>query len=135
MSNLLMNKDQILRSNDKKAELIRFIAVGGFATVLQYGMYIVFLMAVGTTAVVSTLISLCDKFHCEFLSFKLFHVQEQSECEEGSCIHPESSYKYGHADRIGCHIQRCRRSHTGVVAGIGNMRAREFHPCKICVYR
>ena len=32
MSNLLMNKDQILRSNDKKAELIRFIAVGGFAT-------------------------------------------------------------------------------------------------------
>lgn len=135
MSNLLMNKDQILRSNDKKAEPDTFYCSRRFCDSASiWDVHSVSHGCRNNSRCFHT-DQLCDKFHCEFLSFKLFHVQEQSECEEGSCIHPESSYKYGHADRIGCHIQRCRRSDTGVVAGIGNMRAREFHPCKICVYR
>lgn len=83
MSNLLMNKDQILRSNDKKAELIRFIAVGGFATVLQYGMYIVFLMAVGTTAVVSTLISYAISFIANFFISSYFTFRSNPNAKKG----------------------------------------------------
>ena len=83
MSNLLMNKDQILRSNDKKAELIRFIAVGGFATVLQYGMYIVFLMAVGTTAVVSTLISYAISFIANFFLSSYFTFRSNPNAKKG----------------------------------------------------
>ncbi len=83
MSNLLMNKDQILRSNDKKAELIRFIAVGGFATVLQYGMYIVFLMAVGTTPVVSTLISYAISFIANFFLSSYFTFRSNPNAKKG----------------------------------------------------
>ena len=37
-----MKGENLLKSHDKRAEAIRFVFVGGFATVLQYGMYVVF---------------------------------------------------------------------------------------------
>lgn len=55
--------------------MIRFALVGGFCTVLQYGMYVVFLHAVGVTAVVSTIISYGISFVANFFlsSFFTFH--------------------------------------------------------------
>lgn len=48
---------------------------GGFCTLLQYGMYVVFLEAVGVTPVVSTIISYGISFIANFLlsSFFTFH--------------------------------------------------------------
>ncbi len=64
----------------KKGELIRFVLVGGFCACLQYGMYVVFLRAVGVTAVVATLISYGISFVVNFFlsSFFTFHSQPNS---------------------------------------------------------
>lgn len=76
-------RKQILKSNDKRAEAIRFIAVGGFATVLQYGMYVVFLKAVGTTAVVSTLISYAISFVANFFLSSYFTFRSNPNAKKG----------------------------------------------------
>lgn len=62
-------------SPDRRAEIIRFGLVGGFCTLLQYVIYVVFLHFVGTTAVVSTIISYAISFVANFLlsSFFTFH--------------------------------------------------------------
>ena len=67
-----MQKDKILKSHDKRAEAIRFMFVGGFSTLLQYGLYVVFVRAVGTTAVVSTLISYAISFIANFFLSSYF---------------------------------------------------------------
>lgn len=56
--------------------MIRFCLVGGFATALQYGIYIVFVSAVGVPAVPSTLISYAISFVFNFLlsTFFTFHT-------------------------------------------------------------
>lgn len=62
-------------SPDRRAEVLRFGLVGAFCTVLQYTIYVVFLKFVGTTAVVSTIISYAISFVANFLlsSFFTFH--------------------------------------------------------------
>lgn len=70
-----MSLRSFISSNDRKAEVIRFGLVGGLCTVLQYGIYVVFVHCVGTPAVVSTLISYAISFIANFLlsSFFTFH--------------------------------------------------------------
>lgn len=66
---------RLLKGTDRRSEVIRFGLVGGFCTVLQYGMYVVFLHAVGVQAVVCTIISYAISFVANFLlsSFFTFH--------------------------------------------------------------
>lgn len=78
-----MNSSKILKSSDKRAEAIRFVAVGGFATVLQYGMYVVFVHAVGTTAVVSTLISYAISFVANFFLSSYFTFRSNPNAKKG----------------------------------------------------
>jgi len=70
-----MDIRSFLKYDGRKAEVIRFALVGGFCTLLQYGMYVVFLHAVGVPAVVSTMISYAISFVANFLlsSFFTFH--------------------------------------------------------------
>lgn len=70
-----MDIKSFLKDDGRKAEVIRFALVGGFCTLLQYGMYVVFLHAVGVPAVVSTMISYAISFVANFLlsSFFTFH--------------------------------------------------------------
>ena len=70
-----MDIRSFLKDDGRKAEVIRFALVGGFCTLLQYGMYVVFLHAVGVPAVVSTMISYAISFVANFLlsSFFTFH--------------------------------------------------------------
>ncbi len=70
-----MDIRSFLKDDGRKAEVIRFAVVGGFCTLLQYGMYVVFLHAVGVPAVVSTMISYAISFVANFLlsSFFTFH--------------------------------------------------------------
>lgn len=70
-----MSLKNFLHSDSRKAEIVRFALVGGFCTVLQYGIYVVFVDAVGVKAVVSTMISYAISFIANFLlsSFFTFH--------------------------------------------------------------
>lgn len=66
---------EFTQSPDRRAEILRFGLVGGLCTLLQYAIYVVFLHFVGTTAVVSTIISYAISFVANFLlsSFFTFH--------------------------------------------------------------
>lgn len=83
MKKIHVDKEKLLKSSDKSAEAIRFIAVGGFATVLQYGMYVVFVDAVGTTAVVSTLISYGISFIANFFLSSYFTFRSNPNAKKG----------------------------------------------------
>lgn len=65
----------LIKDGGKKGEMLRFALVGGFCTVLQYGVYVVFVDAVKVPAVVSTMISYAISFIANFLlsSFFTFH--------------------------------------------------------------
>lgn len=65
-----------ITGNSRRSEMIRFCLVGGVATALQYGIYIVFVSAVGVPAVPSTLISYAISFVFNFLlsTFFTFHT-------------------------------------------------------------
>lgn len=78
-----MDKKKILTSTDKRSEAIRFIAVGGFATVLQYGIYVVFVNAVGVPPVVSTLISYAISFIANFFLSSYFTFRSNPNAKNG----------------------------------------------------
>lgn len=67
---------ELVKGTGRISEIIRFGLVGGLATVIQYVLYIVFVEAVGTTAVVSTIISYAISFIANFFlsSYFTFHA-------------------------------------------------------------
>ncbi len=74
-----MNLKQLINGQGRFSEIMRFAMVGGFATVLQYGIYVVFVHAVfnGGKAVVATLISYAISFVANFFlsSYFTFHTR------------------------------------------------------------
>ena len=70
-----MDLKSLINSDSRNSEVIRFAFVGGFCTLLQYGIYVVFVNALGVTPVVSTIISYAISFVANFLfsSFFTFH--------------------------------------------------------------
>ncbi len=72
-----------LKSGGRFAELFRFAMVGGFATVLQYGLYVVFVNAVKVPAVVSTIISYAISFVANFFLSSYFTFRSQPNSLKG----------------------------------------------------
>lgn len=72
-----MNLRSLITGKSRISELIRFCLVGGFATVLQYGIYVVFVNAVHVPAVPSTMISYAISFIFNYIlsSYFTFHKQ------------------------------------------------------------
>lgn len=70
-----MNIRQLINSDSRRSEFLRFAITGGFCTLLQYGIYVVFVEAVKVPAVVSTMISYAISFIANFFlsSFFTFH--------------------------------------------------------------
>lgn len=70
-----MNIKKLINGDSRLSEIIRFGLVGGFATVLQYGIYVVFVHAVGVKAVPSTMISYGISFVFNYVlsSYFTFH--------------------------------------------------------------
>lgn len=72
----MINKLKILITGDSRlSEIVRFGIVGGIATVLQYGCYVVFVNAAHVPAVPSTMISYAISFIANFFlsSYFTFH--------------------------------------------------------------
>lgn len=75
--------NSVLRSDSNRAQMLRFVLVGGFCTVLQYGVYVVFVNAVHVTAVVSTLISYGISFIVNFILSSLFTFHSKANAKKG----------------------------------------------------
>lgn len=75
--------NKIVNSSSKRAELLRFLMVGGFATVLQYGIYVVFVHAVKVPPVVSTMISYAISFIANFFLSSYFTFHSDPNAKKG----------------------------------------------------
>ncbi len=75
-----------LNSRSKRAEILRFGMVGGLCTVLQYGLYVVFVHVVGVTAVVSAMISYAISFVVNFFLSSLFTFKSKANARRGAAF-------------------------------------------------
>lgn len=78
-----MNIKELFKDGGKRGEVVRFALVGGFCTLLQYGVYVVFVHAVGVPAVVSTLISYSISFIANFILSSLFTFHSHANAKKG----------------------------------------------------
>lgn len=78
-----MNPKKLINGKSRLSEIIRFGMVGGFATLLQYGLYVVFADAVGLTAVVATIVSYAISFVFNFLLSNLFTFHTRPNARKG----------------------------------------------------
>lgn len=78
-----MNLKKLLRSDSRFAEIVRFALVGGFATVFQYILFLVFVHAVKVPAVVSTMISYAISFVANFFLSSYFTFHKKPSANNG----------------------------------------------------
>lgn len=74
---------KLVKSDTKRAEMIRFVIVGGIATALQFGIYVVFVNAVHVKAVVSTMISYAISFVANFFLSSYFTFKSDPNAKKG----------------------------------------------------
>lgn len=74
---------EYMKSRSKKAEVLRFAMVGGLCTVLQYGLYVVFVHAVKVPPVVSTIISYAISFVANFFLSSFFTFKSDPNAKKG----------------------------------------------------
>lgn len=78
-----MNIKSLINGNGRLSEIIRFGIVGGLATVIQYGIYVIFVDAVKVPAVVSTIISYAISFIFNFFLSNYFTFQTKPNALKG----------------------------------------------------
>ena len=72
---MIKTTKKFINGNSRLSEILRFCMVGGLATAIQYGIYVVFVDAVHVKAVPSTLISYAISFVFNYIlsSYFTFH--------------------------------------------------------------
>lgn len=78
-----MNLKKYITGEGRLPEIIRFGIVGFTATALQYGIYVVFVEAVGVKAVPSTLISYAISFIANFFLSSYFTFHTRPDAKKG----------------------------------------------------
>ena len=78
-----MSLRNLINGDKRISEIIRFGIVGAFATALQYGIYVVFVDAVGVKAVPSTLISYAISFIANFFLSSYFTFHKRPDAAKG----------------------------------------------------
>lgn len=78
-----MNLKHLINGQGRFSEIIRFGIVGGIATLLQYGIYVVFVNAVGVKAVPSTIISYAISFVFNFFLSNYFTFHTSPNAKKG----------------------------------------------------
>lgn len=72
-----------ITKDSRMSEILRFCIVGGIATMIQYGVYVVFVDAVKVPAVPSTMISYSISFIFNFLMTSYFTFHKQPNAKNG----------------------------------------------------
>lgn len=83
MSKITSIVDHVVKGDRRFDEIVRFVITGGIATVLQYGVYVVFVDAVGVKAVPSTLISYAISFIANFFLSTYFTFKTKPSTRNG----------------------------------------------------
>ena len=78
-----MKAKQMVTGDSRFSEIIRFGLVGGLATIVQYGLYVVFVNAVGVRAVPSTLISYSISFVLNYILSSYFTFHKRPTAQKG----------------------------------------------------
>ena len=78
-----MGIKKFITGEGRLSEIIRFGMVGALATILQYGIYVVFVDAVGVKAVPSTLISYTISFIANFFLSSYFTFHTRPDAKKG----------------------------------------------------
>lgn len=78
-----MNIKSLIKSDSRFSEILRFGIVGGVATVLQYGFYVIFVDAVKVPAVVSSMISYALSFIANFFLSTYFTFRTSANVKKG----------------------------------------------------
>lgn len=78
---MIQRTKKLIVGDSRISEILRFCLVGGVATVIQYGIYVVFVDAVGVKAVPSTLISYAISFIFNYIlsSYFTFHKKPSTQ--------------------------------------------------------
>lgn len=74
---------QVIKGDNRFSEIIRFCIVGGIATVIQYGVYVVFVNAVKVPAVPSTMISYAISFIFNYILSTYFTFHKSPNARNG----------------------------------------------------
>ena len=85
-----MNVKELVKSNTKLGEIIRFGMVGGLCTCLQYGFYVIFVNAVKVPVTVATMISYALSFIVNFILSSVFTFHSGPNAKKGlafTCSH------------------------------------------------
>ena len=80
----------LVMGDGRLSEIIRFGITGTIATAIQYGLYVVFVDAVGLAATVSTIISYVLSFICNFFLSSYFTFNSKPNTKKGlgfACSH------------------------------------------------
>lgn len=78
-----MNLKQLFTGDSRLSEIMRFGLVGGLATAVQYGLYVVFVNAVGVKAVPSTMISYAISFIFNYFLSSYFTFHKRPTAQNG----------------------------------------------------
>ena len=83
-----MNIIREINRTGKRGEMLRFVLVGGFCTLLQYGFYVLFVHVAGISVLASTVISYLLSLVANFFLSSLFTFRSGANCAEwpGFCI-------------------------------------------------
>lgn len=79
----MMKLRQLINGSGRLSEIVRFGMVGGIATLIQYGIYVVFVDAVGVRAVPSALISYAISFIFNFFLSNYFTFHTNPNAKKG----------------------------------------------------
>ena len=78
-----MNLEKLINGRSRFSEIIRFGIVGGIATLLQIGLYFVFLHTVGVKPVIATIISYAISFVFNFFLSSYFTFHSSPNAKKG----------------------------------------------------
>lgn len=78
-----MNVKKLINGKSRFSEIIRFGIVGGTATLIQIGLYFVFLHAVGVKPVIATIISYAISFVFNFFLSSYFTFHSSPNAKKG----------------------------------------------------
>lgn len=78
-----MELKKLITGKNRISEIIRFGMVGGIATLLQYGIYVVFVEAVDIPAVTATMVSYAISFIFNFLMSNYFTFHTKPNAKKG----------------------------------------------------